>query len=135
MKSRALTVLVAAVAFALNAPLAAERSASEPAATAPAPTSIGIDAGGMPVEVSDVEGVERALYRDGRVYIGGQPSEADLLAGYGAVKNYGVPKDEVAAAIAILKRNRVPVTDDAIARYWALEKQRRAATQPRAPVR
>jgi uncharacterized protein (TIGR01244 family) len=72
MKSRHLAVFLVAT-VALTSSLAAG-----PVTTGPAPAPIGIDAGGLPVEVTDVEGVERALYRDGRVFIGGQPSEAAL---------------------------------------------------------
>jgi uncharacterized protein (TIGR01244 family) len=36
------------------------------------------DRSAMPIEVKDVEGVERNLYLDGRVYLGGQPSEDAL---------------------------------------------------------
>jgi len=35
-----------------------------------------IDTAALPVEVTDIEGVERRVFRDGRVFIAGQPSEA-----------------------------------------------------------
>lgn len=118
MKSRSFTVLVAAVAFALTAPLAAERSATEPAAAAPAPTSIGIDAGGLPVEVTDVEGVERALYRDGRVFIGGQPSEAALRE----LKELGVTAIvNLRGEAEMANREWVPYDEAALAAELGLE--------------
>ena len=117
MKSRNLAALIAA-AVALTSPLAAEPPAAEPASTAPAPTSIGIDAGGLPVEVTDVEGVERALYRDGRVFIGGQPSEAALRRlkelGVTAIVNLRGPAE-------MANREQVPYDEAALAAELGLE--------------
>jgi uncharacterized protein (TIGR01244 family) len=45
---------------------------------APAAADAGIDRAGLPVAVTDVAGVEQRLFRDGRVFIAGQPSEAAL---------------------------------------------------------
>lgn len=50
-------------------------SAQQPA---PAAAEIGIDRAALPVAVTDVEGVERRVFRDGRVFIAGQPGEAAL---------------------------------------------------------
>jgi uncharacterized protein (TIGR01244 family) len=43
----------------------------------PAPV-LEIDRAGLPVEVKDIQGVQQRLFRDGRVFIGGQPSEQAL---------------------------------------------------------
>jgi uncharacterized protein (TIGR01244 family) len=64
-------ILLAGVAVAL-----AHSSAAQQPAAQPAPA--GIDRAGLPVAVTDVEGVEQRIFRDGRVYIAGQPSEAAL---------------------------------------------------------
>jgi protein tyrosine phosphatase (PTP) superfamily phosphohydrolase (DUF442 family) len=40
--------------------------------------ALGIDLGSMPVAVEDIEGVQQNIFRDGRVFIGGQPSEEAL---------------------------------------------------------
>jgi uncharacterized protein (TIGR01244 family) len=57
----------------------------------------GVDTNSDPVEISDVEGVERRLFRDGRVYVAGQPSREALieLAGRGvtAVVNLRTPRE------------------------------------------
>jgi uncharacterized protein (TIGR01244 family) len=56
-----------------------------------------VDRRTMPVEVIDVDGVERNLYLDGRVYVGGQPSEAALARlcelGVTAVVNLRTPDE------------------------------------------
>lgn len=70
---------------------------------------------GLPVKVTDIEGVETRLFLDGRVYIAGQPSEAALAKlkerGVTAVVNLRtpaemadpkqVPFDEAAAVAAL----------------------------------
>jgi uncharacterized protein (TIGR01244 family) len=52
--------------------LAASAFAQQGAASAPV---VDIDRSGLPVEVKDIEGVQQRLFRDGRVFIAGQPSE------------------------------------------------------------
>jgi uncharacterized protein (TIGR01244 family) len=74
-----------------------------------------IDRAALPVAVTDVEGVERRVFRDGRVFIAGQPSEAALKRfkelGVTAVVNLRTPKEmddratvpfDEAAAVAAL---------------------------------
>jgi protein tyrosine phosphatase (PTP) superfamily phosphohydrolase (DUF442 family) len=51
-----------------------------------ATVELGVDGEEMPAAVKGFEGVERNLYRDGRVYLGGQPSEDAL----GQFKELGV---------------------------------------------
>lgn len=119
MRIRAIAV---AAAFFLPLPLAAD-----PVPAAAATTAIGIDPAGLPVEVGDVEGVERALFRDGRVLIGGQPSEAALRKlkelGVTAIVNLrgdaemanreAVPYDEAALAAELgLEYVHVPISGD-----------------------
>ena len=68
--SRAL--LFTLIALSTVAPLAAD----EP--PAPGATALGVDREGVPAPVEGIEGVERRLYLDGRIYVAGQPS-ADAL--------------------------------------------------------
>jgi uncharacterized protein (TIGR01244 family) len=65
-------VLFTLIALSTVAPLAADESPAPGAAT------LGVDRDGLPVPVEGIEGVERRLYLDGRVYVAGQPS-ADAL--------------------------------------------------------
>ena len=44
----------------------------------PSVADAGIDRIALPFAVTDIEGVERRVFRDGRVFIAGQPSEAAL---------------------------------------------------------
>jgi protein tyrosine phosphatase (PTP) superfamily phosphohydrolase (DUF442 family) len=57
--------------------------------------TIGIDIDAMPVAVTEFEGVQQNLYKDGRVYIGGQPTEEALARfkalGVTAVVNLRTP--------------------------------------------
>jgi len=95
----------------------ARAAADEPVAAASAATAEEPSAATdqLPVAVTDVEGVERRLFRDGSVYIGGQPS-AEALAtlarrGVTAVVNLRtdaemsnretVPYDEAATAASL----------------------------------
>jgi uncharacterized protein (TIGR01244 family) len=55
--------------------LAVVAVAQEGATPAPA---VEIDRAALPVEVKDIEGVQQRLFRDGRVFIAGQPSEQAL---------------------------------------------------------
>jgi len=63
----------------------------------PSIAGVEVDRSAMPAEVSDVEGVERNLYLDGRVYVGGQPNEAALAMlrelGVTAVVNLRTPSE------------------------------------------
>jgi len=61
-------VALAAILFAVRAGGAAAAD----------PPAVEIDRSAAPVAVEDPAGVERRLFRDGRVYIGGQPSEEAL---------------------------------------------------------
>ncbi|MCB1008966.1 MAG: hypothetical protein KDB94_08730 [Acidobacteria bacterium] len=82
----------AALALALTlaglgalAPAHAQAPASAPAAPAPAAHAletplVEIDRARPPVELEQPEGFQVRLFQDGRVYIGGQPSEAALAA-------------------------------------------------------
>jgi uncharacterized protein (TIGR01244 family) len=114
MKSRAFVV----AALTLTPTFAAGPAATPPVSTAPAPASIGIDAAGLPVEVTDVEGVERALYRDGRVFVGGQPSESALRR----LKELGVTAIvNLRGAAEMANREWVPFDEAALAAELGLE--------------
>ena len=115
-------------------------AAQTPAATA-APAA-GPEGSGIPVKVTDVEGVEARLYLDGRVYIAGQPSEAALAKlkerGITAVVNLRTPRemadrqlvpyDEAAAAAGLgleyvhipLGGSDFPYTTEAVDRFAAV---------------
>jgi len=95
-----------------------------PAGVAPPATAVEIDRRALPVEVTDLAGVERKIFLDGRVYIAGQPS-AEALAelarrGVTAVINVRtseemadrgeVPYDEAAKAAELgLEYRLVPI--------------------------
>jgi len=57
----------------------------------------GVDTRYEPLEVTDVEGVARRLFLDGRVYVGGQPSRGALIEladlGVTAVVNLRTPRE------------------------------------------
>jgi protein tyrosine phosphatase (PTP) superfamily phosphohydrolase (DUF442 family) len=79
---------------------------------------LGVDDQGMPEAVEDFEGVERTLYRDGRVYMGGQPSE-DALGqfkelGVTVVVNLRTPGE-------MEDRERVPFDEEAVVEGFDLE--------------
>jgi len=114
------TWIAVAVALAAVLPVAAEEQASPPV------TDIGIDRGALPVSIDAVDGV-RPLFRDGRVYIAGQPSREALarLQGLGvtAVVNLRtpaemedrqrVPYDEAAAVAELgMEYVRIPLGGD-----------------------
>jgi len=114
------TWIAVAVALAAVRPIAAEEQASPPV------TDIGIDRGALPVSIDAVDGV-RPLFRDGRVYIAGQPSREALarLHGLGvtAVVNLRtpaemedrqrVPYDEAAAVAELgMEYVRIPLGGD-----------------------
>jgi len=114
------TWIAVAVALAAVLPIAAEEQASPPV------TDIGIDRGALPVSVDAVDGV-RPLFRDGRVYIAGQPSREALARlhalGVTAVVNLRtpaemedrqrVPYDEAAAVAELgMEYVRIPLGGD-----------------------
>lgn len=102
-------VLVAALTPAL---------AGQEAANAPALADLQIDRSGLPVRVDDVDGVEQNLFRDGRVYIGGQPSREALAAfrqlGVTAVVNLRTPAETE-------DRQRVPYDEAAAVAELGME--------------
>lgn len=105
-------LLLALIALSALVPLAA----AEPQPSAPAP--LGVDREGSPAAVEGLEGVERRLYRDGRVYVAGQPS-ADALRRF---RELGV------TAIVNLRtqaemddRDRVPYDEAALAGELGME--------------
>ena len=115
MKIRAFAVVAA---FALTPTFAAEPVATEPASSPAPPAPIGIDARALPVLATDVEGVERALYRDGRVFVGGQPSEAALRR----LKELGVTAIvNLRGAAEMANREWVPFDEAALAAELGLE--------------
>ena len=111
---RAAAVALLTLLPARSAPAAAGTAGGEPAAK-PAPAAapaVEIDRAALPVALTEPAGVERRLFRDGRVFVAGQPS-AEALAkfrelGVTAVVNLRtseemndreqVPYDEAAAA-------------------------------------
>jgi uncharacterized protein (TIGR01244 family) len=119
----------------------ASAQTAAPATTAAAPVTAP-EGSGLPVKVTDIEGVEARLYLDGRVYIAGQPSQAALEKlkerGVTAVVNLRgpaemadpklVPYDEAAAVSALgmeyvhipLNGRDFPYTSDAVDRFAAV---------------
>jgi uncharacterized protein (TIGR01244 family) len=83
--------VAAAVLLAATAPPASAEQGSG------AITDLGIDRSRLPERVEGIEGFEQNLFRDGRVYIGGQPSQAALSAlrelGVTAVVNLRTPAE------------------------------------------
>ena len=63
----------------------------------PAAADLQLDRSRLPERVEGIDGVEQNLFRDGRVYIGGQPSQAALAAfrelGVTAVVNLRTPAE------------------------------------------
>jgi uncharacterized protein (TIGR01244 family) len=90
--------------------LAINLLAATPGTESPSPVQLGIDGDGLPLEVTELEGVERHLFRDGRVYIGGQPSQEALARfkefGVTAVVNLRTPAE-------MENRERVPYDEAA----------------------
>jgi uncharacterized protein (TIGR01244 family) len=101
------TVIVLAVLVATGL------TAKTPATPIAAP-----EGSGLPVKVTDIEGVEARLYLDGRVYIAGQPSEAALARlkerGVTAVVNLRTPRE-------VADRHQVPYDEAATAAGLGLE--------------
>jgi len=102
-------------------------TAPAPSATAPRAPVVAIDRSSPPVELAGAEGIQVRLFRDGRVYIGGQPSEEALARmkalGVTAIVNLrtqremdnrnAVPYDEAAAAAALgLEYVHLPIGGD-----------------------
>jgi uncharacterized protein (TIGR01244 family) len=79
---------------------------------------LNVDRSKTPVAVESIDGVERNLYRDGRVYIGGQPSEEALAefkeVGVTAVVNLRTPRE-------MDDRERVPYDEAAAVERLGLE--------------
>ncbi len=98
---------------ALTPALAAQEA---PGVTAVA--DLGIDRSRLPERVEGIEGVEQNLFRDGRVYIGGQPSQAALAAlrelGVTAVVNLRTPPE-------MDDRQRVPYDEAAAVAELGME--------------
>lgn len=73
--------------------------------------SIGLDQGSLPREVTEYSGEIRGLWRDGRIYIGGQPDESALkhfqAQGVGAIVNLRTPEE-------VDDRERVPFDEAAV---------------------
>ena len=132
------TVIVLAVLVATGL------TAQTPATPIAAP-----EGSGLPVKVTDIEGVEGRLYLDGRVYIAGQPSQAALAKlkerGVTAVVNLRAPGEmadpklvpfEEAAAVSTLGMEYVhvplngrdfPYTTDAVDRFAAVLERHRGS--------
>ncbi len=116
----AFTTLALLVTLLAPATLVAAPPASASPAVAPSPQV-------LPAPVTDIPGVEKRIYRDGRVYIGGQPSAESLAAlakdGVTAIVNLrtptemanreAIPYDEAAAAAKLgLDYVEVPIGGD-----------------------
>ncbi len=114
------TWIAVAIALATVLPNAAEEQAS------PLVTDVGIDRSALPAAVDTVDGVT-PLFRDGRVFIAGQPSQGALTTLHGlgvtAVVNLRtpaemedrqrVPYDEAAAVAALgMEYVRIPLGGD-----------------------
>ena len=118
--ARAATVVVAVASLLL--PVAAAAGEREDQAFAEqgsgADADPGIDRGRLPERVNTVAGVEQNLFRDGRVYIGGQPSQAALAAfrelGVTAVVNLRTPPE-------MEDRQRVPYDEAAAVAELGME--------------
>lgn len=109
MRHRLVVLLPLLLAIAL-----APGAASDP----PAVASLGIDLAGLPKEVPSIEGVERRLFQDGRVYIAGQPSEAALRK----FRALGVTLDvNLRTAEELADKEQVPYDEAALAKELGLE--------------
>jgi uncharacterized protein (TIGR01244 family) len=79
---------------------------------------IELDREGLPREVTDFEGEIRGLWRDGRIYIGGQPDESALKylqdQGVSAVVNLRTPAE-------VDDRERVPFDEAAVVADLGME--------------
>jgi len=106
-------LLAAALAAALTPALAAQEAPGVPAAA-----DLQLDRSRLPERVEGIEGVEQNLFRDGRVYIGGQPSQSALAAlrelGVTAVVNLRTPAE-------MDDRQRVPYDEAAAVAELGME--------------
>ena len=106
-------LLAAALAAALTPALAAQEAPGVPAVA-----DLQLDRSRLPERVEGIEGVEQNLFRDGRVYIGGQPSQAALAAlrelGVTAVVNLRTPAETE-------DRQRVPYDEAAAVAELGME--------------
>jgi uncharacterized protein (TIGR01244 family) len=123
----ALPALVLVIlAFASSAPARAqtgstvsppERAPAAPPVAAPRP-AVEIDRAALPLALTEPAGVERRLFRDGRVFVAGQPSEAALAKlkelGVTAVVNLRTPEE-------MADREEVPYDEAAAAARLGLE--------------
>ena len=112
LRSASPALLFTLISLSTVAPLAAD----EP--PAPGAVKLGVDREGVPAPVEGIEGVERRLYLDGRVYVAGQPS-ADALRrfrelGVTAVVNLRTPAE-------MDDRERVPYDEAALAAELGME--------------
>jgi uncharacterized protein (TIGR01244 family) len=110
-------LLAAALVAVLTPALAAQEAPG-----APPIADLQVDRSRLPERVDGVAGVEQNLFRDGRVYIGGQPSQAALVAfrglGVTAVVNLRTPAEtedrqrvpfDEAAAVAALGMEHISI--------------------------
>ena len=113
----------ALLALALLGWIELVEAAAPPAGTstareALAPLDLGVARAAKPLEVKEVEGVRQRLFRDGRVYIGGQPSEAALrrlhALGVTAVVNFRTAEE-------MADRDEVPYDEAATVQALGLE--------------
>lgn len=96
-------------------------------------------------KVDDLSSSNRTLVRGWSQEIeklqGGKATDADLIAGYAASKQYTVPSEEVPQILAALRRDRIArrdltqIRDDEIGKLWLAMKLKRERDQPRPPVR
>lgn len=105
-----------ALAFALFILVSLAVSADD--ASTGVEVQIGLDREGLPREVTDFEGEIRGLWRDGRIYIGGQPDESALKfiqdQGVSAVVNLCTPAE-------VDDRERVPFDEAAVIAELGME--------------
>ena len=82
------------------------------------PPKLGVDRDGLPIEITDFEGVQSALFRDGRIFLAGQPTE-DAFArfkelGVTAVVNLRTPRE-------MENRERIPFDEPAVIEKLGME--------------
>ena len=106
-------LLAAALAAALTPTLAGQVPPESPVVA-----ELQLDRSRLPERVEGIEGVEQNLFRDGRVYIGGQPSQPALAAlrelGVAAVVNLRTPAETE-------DRQRVPYDEAAAVAELGME--------------
>jgi uncharacterized protein (TIGR01244 family) len=113
----ALLSTVAGSAAGQTAVAASPPAPAVPVVAAPRP-AVEVDRAALPAALSEPAGVERRLFRDGRVYIAGQPSEEALTKfkelGVTAVVNLRTPQE-------MADREEVPYDEAAAAARLGLE--------------